>query len=141
MCLSLGLIIITHPNLRTRIVFTSVLVVLITLTTLIPSLPFLRFQHLAHIATRLATSAGGAFSLTFAAAILAREKGSPSWANAYDRLWVANGAGWGKSSEHGFAALFCVLWVIGAGCDWALRRYLGDSVDEVCFRSVDCIFT
>ena len=120
-----------HPNLRTRKILTCVLVPLTTLVALIPNLPFLRLQHLAHTTTRLLTSVAGAFSITFAIAILAGEKGSPGWADVYDRLWVANGPGWGKSKEHGFAVLFYVLWVIGAGCDWALRRKLGDSVDEV----------
>lgn len=134
LCLSLGLLIIMHPNLRTRVVFTSALVPLITALTLVPYMPFLRLRHLVHVVTRLSVSAAGAFSVTFAVAILAREHGSPSWANVYDRLWVANGSGWGKSSERGFAALFCVLWVLGAGSDWALRRKLGDSVDEVSLR-------
>ena len=120
-----------HPNLRTRKILTCVLVPLATAIALVPNLPFLRLRHLAHCATRLLTSVAGAFSTTFAIAILAGEKGSPGWANVYDRLWVANGSGWGKSAERGFAVLFCVLWVLGAGSDWLLRRKLGDSVDEV----------
>lgn len=73
----------------------------------------------------------GAVSVTMAIAVLTRSPLSSSWANAWDRLWVANGVGWESARERGFDVLFCVLWAVGAASDWALKRWIGQDPDEV----------
>ena len=70
--------------------------------------------------------------------LLTRSQSSYSWANAWDRLWVSDGDGWGTSREKGFDALFCVLWICGALADLGLKRWIGEDPDEVslhCFKS------
>ena len=100
----------------------------VLLTSLIPSQAL---ADAAHPTARMATSCAGAFSVTMAVALLTRSQDYQSWANIWDRLWVADGPGWGTSKERGFDAIFCVVWVTGAFCDWALRRWVGEDPDEV----------
>ncbi|KAH8111854.1 hypothetical protein DFH11DRAFT_1842299 [Phellopilus nigrolimitatus] len=90
-------------------------------------------SNLAHTTARIATSCTGALSMTMAIALLTRSTASYSWANIWDRLWVANGAGWGTARERGFDTLFCALWAGGGIADWGLRRWIGEDPDETSF--------
>ncbi|KAL5482662.1 hypothetical protein ACEPAI_9256 [Sanghuangporus weigelae] len=129
--LSLGLSIIIHPSLSSRVALTSVLTPLTALTVIIPSmLPSLAQSNLAHWTARISSSCSGAFSTTMGVALLTRSPLSYSWANIWERLWVTNGSGWGSAREKGFDALFCVLWASGAVTDWALRRWIGEDPEE-----------
>lgn len=60
------------------------------------------------------------------------------WANAWERLWMANGPVgpggqilWGSSQEQGLSAGYAVFFVLGIAVDWALRRWIGECPDEV----------
>lgn len=129
--LTIAISIITHPSLGSRVVLASVITPLVTLLVVVPSaLPSISESKLAHSTARFASSCLGAFSMTVAIALLTRSTLSYSWANAWDRLWIANGSGWGTSRERGFDALFCVLWASGSLCDWALKRWIGEDPDE-----------
>ncbi|KLO17304.1 hypothetical protein SCHPADRAFT_846773 [Schizopora paradoxa] len=128
--LSLGLSVLTHPSLPARVVLSSVMTPLVTILVLLPLVVQPLQEHFQHPMTRFATSCIGAFSVTMAIAIFTRSTSSSSWANAWDRLWVANGVGWENARERGFDVLFCVLWAAGAGSDWALKRWIGQDPDE-----------
>lgn len=129
--LSLGLSVLTHPSLSARIILSSIMVPLVTILVLLPLVVQPLQDRFQHAMTRFTTSCVGAFSVTMAIAILTRSPLSSSWANAWDRLWIANGAGWENARERGLDVLFCALWATGAAADWALNRWVGQDPDEV----------
>lgn len=56
-----------------------------------------------------------------------------AWANVWERLWLHNGDGWGTGKEKGLSAAYCLFLAFGVAADWALRRWLGECPDEVCY--------
>ncbi|TCD62424.1 hypothetical protein EIP91_006906 [Steccherinum ochraceum] len=118
---SLALSVILHPTLLTRIILTSILVVLGTVLCL---LPWPRYHH---VPVRFAASAAGSLGLVTCVALFAH---IPSWSNAWARFWVSNDIEWGTAQEKGLSATYCILLVLGVGCDWLLHRYFGENPDE-----------
>lgn len=125
--LSLALAVILHPSLLTRIILTVIITPSLTVLTF---LPLRRFQHSF---LRLSISSAGAFGVVLCIGLLA---GVESWANVWERFWVAEGE-WGSSSEKGLSAAYCFLISCGMMCDWMLRHKFGENPDQVgCFSSV-----
>ncbi|KAF7968737.1 hypothetical protein HWV62_29559 [Athelia sp. TMB] len=115
-------IVIIHPSLLARIVLVLIALSLLTTLTLLP-LP--RFQHAF---LRFAMSAAGTFGIVLSISLVA---GIDSWAEVWERLWVADGpADWDNSKEKGMSAAFCFLLVAGVTSDWFLRRQFGENPDQ-----------
>lgn len=121
--LALSLCVAAHPALLTRIVLVSICAPLFMLAT---TLPIKRTQH---IALRIATASLGSFGIILAIGILGKV---PAWANAWERLWIKDGAEWGTTKEKGLSAAFCLLFLLGIASDWYLRRRFGENPDQVC---------
>ncbi|KAL1744732.1 hypothetical protein HDZ31DRAFT_74032 [Schizophyllum fasciatum] len=118
---ALGISVIIHPNLLTRIVLAAVLV---PLSTVLALLPFARTQRPI---MRLCTAATGAFGMVVTIAILAD---IPAWANVWQRLVQRDNVEWGTGKEQGLSAAFGILVVLGMASDLLLRRKLGECPDE-----------
>jgi hypothetical protein len=121
--LALALSITIHPNLLARRVFLALLVPVCCILTV---LPVVRTQRGS---IRLAAAATGAFGLTLSIALFAHV---PSWSNVWERLWIANGNGWGVGTERALSACYWLILIIGCSTDWALKRFCGANPDEVC---------
>lgn len=117
---ALALAVILHPPLLTRTILTAIILPTQTILTILP-LP--RYRHMF---LRLSLSATGAFGIVLSISLFA---GVESWANVWERFWVANGQ-WGSSSERVLSATYCFLLVGGTGCDWMLRRKFGENPDQ-----------
>ncbi|KIK69868.1 hypothetical protein GYMLUDRAFT_34258 [Collybiopsis luxurians FD-317 M1] len=132
---ALGVSIIIHPSLRTRVVLTTVLIILVTIAAglclFIPALG--KFKHPL---IRFLSSSIGAFGVTMSISLLS--SASSSWSSPYSHLYLASSPAivttpsleWGTSAEKGFSALFCVLLLLGTACDWALWKKFGECPDE-----------
>jgi hypothetical protein len=121
---SVAIAVILHPSLLTRIILMAIILPILTILT---TLPLPRFQHAF---LRLSLSATGAFGVVLSISLLAH---IDSWANVWQRFWVANGQ-WGTSSERGLSAAYCFLFTGGMACDWLLRHKFGENPDQVgCF--------
>ncbi|KAI4522601.1 hypothetical protein K525DRAFT_361627 [Schizophyllum commune Loenen D] len=118
---SLGISVIIHPNLLTRVVLTAILVPLVTILTLLP------FERSQRPATRFATASTGAFGTVMSIAILA---GIPAWANVWQRLAQHDNIDWGTSKEQGLSAAFGILLCLGMASDFLLKRKFGECPDE-----------
>ncbi|KAI5891747.1 uncharacterized protein SCHCODRAFT_01038712 [Schizophyllum commune H4-8] len=103
---ALGISVIIHPNLLTRVVLTAILVPLSTILTLLP------FERSQRPAMRFATASTGAFGVVMSIAILA---GIPAWANVWQRLAEHDNIDWGTSKEQGLSAAFGILLCLGMG--------------------------
>jgi hypothetical protein len=120
--LALGLSVITHPALLTRIVLCGICVIFVVVGAL---LPIVRTQHGF---VRLCTACTGSFGLVLSISLLAHKH---AWADVWSRLWIRDGAEWGTTSaERGLSAAYCLLVIAGAVCDWFLRRRFGENPDE-----------
>ncbi|KAL1662945.1 hypothetical protein GGF50DRAFT_116493 [Schizophyllum commune] len=118
---SLGISVIIHPNLLTRVVLTAILVPLVTILTLLP------FERSQRPATRFATASTGAFGTVMSIAILA---GIPAWANVWQRLAQHDNIDWGTSKEQGLSAAFGILLCLGMASDFLFKRKFGECPDE-----------
>ncbi|KAL1729132.1 hypothetical protein EV714DRAFT_213458 [Schizophyllum commune] len=118
---ALGISVIIHPNLLTRVVLTAILVPLLTILTLLP------FERSQRPATRFATASTGAFGTVTSIAILA---GIPAWANVWQRLAQRDNIDWGTSKEQGLSAAFGILLCLGMASDFLLKRKFGECPDE-----------
>ncbi|KAL1754072.1 hypothetical protein FB107DRAFT_216445 [Schizophyllum commune] len=118
---ALGISVIIHPNLLTRVVLTAILVPLLTILTLLP------FERSQRPATRFATASTGAFGTVTSIAILA---GIPAWANVWQRLAQHDNIDWGTSKEQGLSAAFGILLCLGMASDFFLKRKFGECPDE-----------
>jgi hypothetical protein len=121
--LALALSVSIHPNLLTRRVFLALLVSVCCILTV---LPFVRTQRSS---IRLAASATGAFGLTLSIALLAHVQ---PWSNVWERLWLADGHGWGVGAERALSAGYWLILVAGCSADWMLKKFCGGNPDEVC---------
>ncbi|KAJ7578107.1 hypothetical protein C8J56DRAFT_969013 [Mycena floridula] len=118
---ALGLSVMIHPSLLTRLVFTVIIAPVLTVLTL---LPLQRFQHAA---LRFATASTGAFGAVVSIALIS---GNPAWADVWERYWVKDGGSWGSRKEQGLTAAFALLLAFGIVADWLLRRKFGECPDE-----------
>ncbi|KAL1703092.1 hypothetical protein EV121DRAFT_208674 [Schizophyllum commune] len=118
---SLGISVIIHPNLLTRVVLTAIFVPLLTILTLLP------FERSQRPATRFATASTGAFGTVMSIAILTD---IPAWANVWQRLTQHDNIDWGTSKEQGLSAAFGVLLCLGMASDFLLKRKFGECPDE-----------
>jgi hypothetical protein len=121
--LALALSVAIHPNLLARRVFLALLVPICCILTVLPVVRTRRSS------IRLAAAATGAFGLTLSIALFAHV---PSWSNVWERLWIANGNGWGVGTERALSTGYWLILIIGCSTDWALKRYCGANPDEVC---------
>lgn len=121
---ALSLSVIIHPSLLSRVVLAAIAVPCLTILTVLP-LP--RFQHGF---LRFALSAVGAFGVVLSIGLFS---GIESWADVWDRFWVADGpvGVWGSSREKGLSAAYCFFLVAGVSSDWVLRRKFGENPDQV----------
>ncbi|KAF5376805.1 hypothetical protein D9757_008905 [Collybiopsis confluens] len=131
---ALGVSIIIHPNLRTRVVLVSVIVTLLSVAvgccSFIPAL-----RSFKHPLIRFSTSAVGAFGVTMSISLLSST--ASSWSSPYSHLYLdtspvtaPSSLEWGTPAEKGFSVLFCVLLLLGTTCDWALWKKFGECPDE-----------
>ncbi|KIL60800.1 hypothetical protein M378DRAFT_37696, partial [Amanita muscaria Koide BX008] len=51
----------------------------------------------------------------------------PSWPNAYSRLYISDGSGWGTTQEKGLVAAWFFFAALGFIEDWALKHWLGQN--------------
>lgn len=116
---------IIHPPLLGRIILVAIALPLVTILTL---LPFPRYQHAF---LRFAMTAAGTFGLVLSISLAA---GIESWADVWERLWVADGpvGEWSNPKEKGMGAAYCFLLVAGLISDCLLRRQFGENPDQVC---------
>lgn len=117
----MGLSVIIHPSLLTRVVLTAIFAPILTILTLLP------LERCQHPALRFATASTGAFGMVMTIAILAD---IPAWANVWQRLAQADNIEWGTSREQGLSAAFCILMCMGMVSDFFLRRKFGECPDE-----------
>ncbi|PPQ88396.1 hypothetical protein CVT25_011275 [Psilocybe cyanescens] len=132
---ALALCIITHPTLLSRVILVGIFLPLFTslvLFTAIVPIPRLTTNFL-HPLLRLCTASTGSFGIVLSIALLLNPK-EESWANAWERLYMANGAPdgamWSSSKEQGLSAVYAVFLFSGMAVDWALRRKIGECPDE-----------
>ncbi|TFK23422.1 hypothetical protein FA15DRAFT_670531 [Coprinopsis marcescibilis] len=127
--IAVGLSVILHPSLLTRLILLGIFGVL-SLSLVVASSAIPRLTHsLLHSVMRCCVSATGAFGLVLSVALLSNPQ-VEAWANVWERLWVANGESWGTGKEQGLSAAFGILWIIGMIADWGLGRYFGECPDE-----------
>ncbi|KAF9046313.1 hypothetical protein BJ165DRAFT_1527423 [Panaeolus papilionaceus] len=131
--IALSLSVITHPSLPARQILIIIFAVLMPILTMLALfIPRLRYRFL-HPLLRTCSASAGSFSLIISIALLITPK-EESWANIWERLFLRDGPitrpGWGNGREKGLSAAWAVFWVVGAGVDWALSRWIGECPDE-----------
>ncbi|PPQ97818.1 hypothetical protein CVT26_012919 [Gymnopilus dilepis] len=132
---ALALCIITHPSLKSRVIVVSIFLPLFTLLVLVAAvIPVARLKvNFLHPFLRLCTASTGAFGIVMSIALLMNPK-EEGWANAWERLWLADGPPsgnpWGTSQEQGLSAAWAVFVAAGMATDWALHRWVGECPDE-----------
>ncbi|KAH9912699.1 uncharacterized protein BXZ73DRAFT_56051 [Epithele typhae] len=119
--LALGLSVMLHPSLLTRLILVAIFSPIGLLLCL---LPIVATQHTS---VRIGMSAAGAFGTVQSIALLAH---IPAWTEVWDRLWVSNGSNWGTAQEKGLTATFCLFLLLGTACDWFLRSKFGENPDQ-----------
>ena len=131
--MALALSITIHPNLLTRRIFLTLLILICCIFTLLP------FPRTQRSCIRLAASATGALGLIISIALLTHTQ---PWSDVWERLWMTSGNGWGDGVERALSTCYWLILVAGCSADWALRRYFGGNPDEVLLTSVtlNCTF-
>ncbi|KAG8707032.1 hypothetical protein FRC08_000737, partial [Ceratobasidium sp. 394] len=130
-CTGLLLSISLHPSLLARYILTIICTILLTIGVLLP------YPVIRHTALRIGISAAGAVGVINTCAIL----GSPSdaklasWASTWLHLVLPHDSDtaelqWGSGTAKGLTAAAWFLWMIGAACDWWLKRRVGENPDE-----------
>ncbi|EMD39743.1 hypothetical protein CERSUDRAFT_112033 [Gelatoporia subvermispora B] len=119
--LALGIAMIIHPSLTTRVALTATFIPIGLLLCLLP------IQRTQRPSLRLSMAANGAFSTVFSIALLVD---ATSWSDAWERLWVPDGSQWDSPQEKGLSAAFCLLIIAGCACDWFLTKRLGENPDQ-----------
>ncbi|CAE6431614.1 unnamed protein product [Rhizoctonia solani] len=131
-CTGLILAISLHPSLLARLVLTLVVTMLLTGGALLP------FPVVRHASLRISTSATGAVGVINACAILGSsttENKLAGWSNAWLHLVLLHDSDsaelqWGTGRSKGLTAACFFLWMIGAACDWYLKRRVGEDPEE-----------
>ncbi|KAM6497588.1 hypothetical protein JOM56_005536 [Amanita muscaria] len=132
---SLVLCLILHPPLLGRYIILGVISPLVTLPITVVGIlstyfhPSPKSSSLIHIFLRITTSTTGAFSFLLAVSLLPNPP-LPSWPNAYSRLYISDGSGWGTTQEKGLVAAWFFFAALGFIEDWALKHWLGQNPDE-----------
>ncbi|CAE6426797.1 unnamed protein product [Rhizoctonia solani] len=125
-CSGLILAISLQPSLLARLVLTLIATVVLTGGALLPIV--------RHASLRIATSTTGAAGIIYACAILgssATNNKLASWTNAWLHLVLLRDSDsaelqWGNGESKGLTAACYFLWMIGATCDWYLKRKVGE---------------
>ncbi|CAE6442429.1 unnamed protein product [Rhizoctonia solani] len=131
-CTGIILAISLHPSLLARLVLTLIATVVLTGGALFP------FPVMRHVSLRIATSSAGAVGIINACSILgssATNNKLSSWENVWLHLFLLHDSDsaelqWGTGRSKGLTAACCFLWMIGAACDWYLKRRFGEDPDE-----------
>ncbi|KAF8593724.1 hypothetical protein BDV93DRAFT_546432 [Ceratobasidium sp. AG-I] len=131
-CAGLILSISLHPSLLVRLILTLIFIVPLTVGTLLP------YPRIQNISLRIGTSAAGAAGIINACAILgstATNTKLASWGNAWLHFILLHDSDsaelqWGTGKAKGLTAAAYFLWMIGAACDWWLKRRVGEDPDE-----------
>lgn len=131
-CTGLILAISLHPPLLARHVLTLISIILLTVGALLP------YPRIQHTSLRVGTSAAGAAGIINACAILgstATNTKLASWASAWLHFVLLHDSDsaelqWGTGKAQGLTAAAYFLWMIGAACDWWLKRRVGEDPDE-----------
>lgn len=131
-CTGLILSISLHPTLLARLILTLIFIIFLTIGTLLP------YPRIQHISLRIGTSAAGAAGIINACAILgstATDTKLASWANAWLHFVLLHDSDsaelqWGTGKAKGLTAAAYFLWMVGAACDWWLKRRVGEDPDE-----------
>ncbi|KAI0306654.1 hypothetical protein B0F90DRAFT_1691928 [Multifurca ochricompacta] len=76
---------------------------------------------------RLTACATGAFGLTISISLLAHIQ---PWSNVWERLFIADGNGWGIGIERVLSAGYWFILIAGCSADWALKKFCGGNPDE-----------
>jgi hypothetical protein len=132
-CTGLLLAISLHPSLLVRLILTIISIVLLTAGALLP------YPHIRHTFLRIGTSATGAVGIISSCAILGSSSTNTklaSWASAWLHFVLPHDSDiaelqWGTGKSKGLTAAAFFLWMIGAACDWWLKRRVGEDPDEV----------
>ncbi|KAG8687772.1 hypothetical protein FRC09_013301 [Ceratobasidium sp. 395] len=130
-CIGLLLAIALHPSLLVRYILTVICIILISLGILLP------YTLVRHTCLRIGTSATGAVGVINACAILGSSSDAKlaSWASAWLHLVLPHDSDtaelqWYSGKSKGLTAAAFFLWMIGAACDWWLKRRVGENPDE-----------
>ncbi|QRV77479.1 hypothetical protein RhiJN_05494 [Ceratobasidium sp. AG-Ba] len=130
-CIGLLLAISLHPSLLARYILTVVCIILVTTGGLAP------YPRVRHTSLRVGTSAAGAVGIINACAILGGPSNTKlaSWSSAWLHLVLPHDSDtaelqWDAGKSKGLTAAAFFLWMIGAACDWWLRRRIGEDPDE-----------
>ncbi|KAG9118760.1 hypothetical protein FRC07_006563, partial [Ceratobasidium sp. 392] len=120
-----------HPSLLTRYILTIICVILLTVGILLP------YPHVRHTCMRIGTSSAGAVGVINACAIIGSTSDPKlaSWACAWLHLVLPHDSDaaelqWYSGKSKGLTAAACFLWMLGAACDWWLKRRVGENPDE-----------
>ncbi|KAG9094091.1 hypothetical protein FRC06_011166 [Ceratobasidium sp. 370] len=130
-CTGLLLAISLHPSLLARYILTIICTILLTIGVLLPH------TVIRHTALRIGISAAGAVGVINTCAILGSSADAKlaSWASAWLHLVLPHDSDtaelqWGSGKAKGLTAAAFFLWMIGAACDWWLKRRVGEDPDE-----------